>query len=55
MSEEEIKDKRPVIEQMEEAMQEFVDRMDKGKVKSIYTYNKFKRILKQVNKHKTND
>lgn len=31
-----------------EAMQEFVDRVEKGEVKSRYTYNKFKDILSRV-------
>jgi len=33
------------IELLESAMQEFVDRCDKGEVRSKYTYNKFKEIL----------
>ena len=36
---------RDDIELMREAMQEFVDRCDAGKVLSKYTYAKFKRIL----------
>ena len=30
---------------MQEAMEEFVDRVDKGEVRSKYTYTKFKEIL----------
>lgn len=33
-------------ELLKEAMREFVERVDKGEVKSKYTYNKFKRLLK---------
>ena len=33
------------MEQMREAMQEFVDRCDKGFIQSKYTYKKFKEIL----------
>lgn len=34
------------IANLELAMQEFVDRVDKGEVRSTYTYNKFKKLLK---------
>lgn len=30
---------------MKEAMQEFVERCEKGEARSTYTYNKFKDIL----------
>lgn len=33
-----------------EALQEFVDRVDRGEVRSSYTYDKFKSIL-QESKH----
>ena len=33
-------------QQLREAMQEFVDRCDRGEVRSRYTYNKFKDLLK---------
>jgi len=32
---------------LEKAMQNFVDRVDKGEVRSIRTYNQFKELLKQ--------
>ena len=38
-----------------EAMQEFVDRVDKGEVRSTYTYNKFKDILVSANKEPPRD
>jgi hypothetical protein len=34
-------------ESMREAMQEFVDRVERGEVRSRYTYNKFKDILQE--------
>lgn len=34
--------------EMLEAMQEFVDRVDKGEVRSNRTYNKFKQIIKKA-------
>ena len=34
------------IERMKEAMQEFVNRCEKGEVRSKYTYSKFKELLK---------
>jgi hypothetical protein len=33
------------INELKEAMQEFVDRVDKGEVRSKYTYAKFKQLL----------
>lgn len=39
-----------LFERMREAMQEFVDRVDKGEVLSKYTYAKFKAILEAVDK-----
>ena len=33
-------------ERLKEAMQEFVSRVDKGEIRSTYTYNKFKELLK---------
>lgn len=33
------------IERLREAMQEFVDRCDRGEVRSKYTYAKFKALL----------
>jgi hypothetical protein len=35
------------LEPYKEAMQEFVDRVDRGEVKSTYTYNKFKKLLNE--------
>jgi hypothetical protein len=46
---EEIKNRvesRPSIKPLTEAMQEFVDRCDRGEIRSKYTYTKFKEILK---------
>jgi len=37
-----------LFERMREAMQEFVDRVEKGEVLSRYTYKKFKGILDAV-------
>lgn len=34
-------------ESMHEAMQEFVDRVERGEVRSRYTYSKFKNILQE--------
>lgn len=34
-----------LAETMAEAMEEFVDRCDKGECRSTYTYNKFRKIL----------
>ena len=34
-----------LMREMEHAMTEFVNRVDKGEVKSVKTYQKFKRIL----------
>ena len=33
------------IQELQGAMQEFVDRVDKGEVRSKYTYAKFKKLL----------
>ena len=33
------------IERLQEAMQEFVDRCERGEVRSKYTYAKFKKLL----------
>lgn len=41
-----IEDNRPINIQMQDAMKEFIDRVDKGEVVSKYTYEKFKSILK---------
>ena len=38
------------LEEAGEAMQEFVDRVDRGEVRSKYTYAKFKAILNKQNK-----
>ena len=38
---------------LEEAMQEFVDRVDKGEVRSRYTYAKFKDLLSKREKPKS--
>lgn len=37
-----------IVEEMIIAMQEFVDRVDNGEVRSKYTYNKFKTILENL-------
>ena len=34
------------IKQLREAIQEFVDRCERGEVRSKYTYNKFKELLR---------
>ncbi len=39
---------------MKEAMQEFVNRVDKGEIRSKYTYDKFKKILSGVFELKRN-
>ena len=36
---------KKLLEECLDAMQEFVDRVDKGEVRSTYTYNKFKKLL----------
>lgn len=36
------------IKEMAEAMQEFIERCEKGKAMSRYTYSKFKKILSKV-------
>ena len=33
------------IEKLKQAMQEFVDRCEKGEIRSSYTYSKFKELL----------
>lgn len=38
------------VADMREAMQEFVDRVDRGEVRSVTTYNKFKRLLERLPK-----
>lgn len=35
-----------IVERLRDAMQEFVDRCERGEVRSKYTYDKFKRLLK---------
>ena len=45
--EEQLKAKDEEIERMKEAMQEFVNRCEKGEVRSKYTYSKFKELLKE--------
>ena len=40
-----FKERDDEIERLREAMQEFVDRCDRGEVLSKYTYAKFKRLL----------
>ena len=42
------------INKMEEAMDEFVYRVEQGEVRSVYTYNKFKDILHGETKQKEN-
>lgn len=42
---EELSNKNVEIERLKAAMQEFVDRVDKGEVRSTKTYNKFKALL----------
>lgn len=37
-----------VPESWREAVQEFVDRCDRGEIRSVYTYNKFSRLLRGV-------
>jgi hypothetical protein len=49
---EEIMDRiesRPAMQPLIDAMQEFVERCDRGEVRSIYTYAKFKDLLKTIN------
>lgn len=41
-----LKGKDEEIERLKEAMQEFVNRCEKGEVRSKYTYSKFKELLK---------
>lgn len=38
---------REMCEPYREAMQEFVDRVDKGEIRSIKTYTKFKELLRE--------
>lgn len=42
-----LKAKDEEIEGLKEAMQEFVNRCEKGEVRSKYTYSKFKELLKE--------
>jgi hypothetical protein len=44
LSENDYKKFQPLID----AVQEFVDRCDRGEVRSVYTYNKFRGILKNI-------
>lgn len=37
------------IKELKEAMQEFVNRVDKGEVRSVKTYTKFKELLAKDN------
>lgn len=37
-----------LLAKCQEAMQEFVDRCDRGEVRSTYTYDTFKQILKET-------
>jgi len=37
------------IDRLRAAMQEFVDRCERGEVRSKYTYNKFKKLLETQN------
>ena len=41
-----LKAKDEENERLKEAMQEFVSRVEKGEVRSSYTYSKFKELLK---------
>jgi len=40
-----LKDQQSQLERLRGAMQEFVDRCDRGEVRSRYTYAKFKALL----------
>lgn len=40
-----LRDAASEIEKLRAALQEFVDRCDRGEVRSRYTYSKFKRLL----------
>jgi hypothetical protein len=49
---EQIKDRiesRPTTQPFIDAMQEFVDRCERGEVRSKYTYAKFKGLLETIN------
>ena len=41
-----LKAKNDENDRLKEAMQEFVSRVEKGEVRSSYTYSKFKELLK---------
>lgn len=41
----EVKPQNGLVDEMASAMQEFVDRCDRGEVRSTYTYKKFKALL----------
>ena len=45
---EELKKERERLQPLIDAAQEFVDRCDHNEIRSVYTYNKFKGILKSL-------
>jgi len=44
----ELKKERERLQPLIDAAQEFVDRCDHNEIRSVYTYNKFKGILKSL-------
>lgn len=44
-----IQHRQAEVEALREAMQEFVDRCEKGEIRSRYTYGKFKALLSRDN------